>query len=315
MRMLVRIAVSYFILPLLVATVLALAWLRMDAHKPLADYFDERKGQVIDTSDSVLVDTHGQQSRLVNIISSSGLEVTFRVIRKAEPESPLPILLVLGGHRTGSDAVELFGDVGGRAVVALDYPYDGDEKVRGFKAIMQTIPLARRAFIDTPPAAALVLDWLDKQDWADDEQITIVGASLGVPFAALIAARDQRIDGAMLVHGAADNRLWLEAQIARRNDARLLHRPLATIIHWLAHGPTFDSAANVARISPRPVIIVGATDDERTPAGQTEALFAAAGEPRILRWTPGQHVQPNRNDIIEALLAIADEELPTGSEE
>jgi len=82
------------------------------------------------------------------------------------------------------------------------------------------------------------------------------------------------------------------------------------VIHWLAYGPTFDTGANVALISPRPVIIVGATDDERMPAGQTEALFAAAGEPKILRWTEGQHVQPNRSDIIESLLAIADQELP-----
>lgn len=310
MRKLLRIVVLYLVLPIVALAVIGLAWLRMDAARPLNDYFDERQGEIAGVQGTVTLDTTGQLSGLTTITSDSGLAVTFREIRQAEPESPLPVLVVLGGHRTGSDAVDLFGDVGNRAVVAMDYPYEGAEKVRGFIEILQTVPLARKAFIDTPPAVSLVLDYLEDANWANQDEIVIVGASLGVPFAALIAARDQRVDGAMLVHGAADNELWLETQVARRNDVRFLHRPLATVIHWLAYGPTFDTGANVALISPRPVIIVGATDDERMPAGQTEALFAAAGEPKILRWTEGQHVQPNRSDIIESLLAIADQELP-----
>ncbi|MDH3440517.1 MAG: hypothetical protein OEM63_07185, partial [Gammaproteobacteria bacterium] len=263
MRKLVRIAALYLLLPLIVIPALALAWLRMDAARPLDTYFKERQGLIAGADETVTIDASGQLSALTTITSDSGLRVTFRVIREAKPDSPLPVLVVLGGHRTGSDAVDLFGDVGKRAVVAMDYPYEGAEKVRGFAQIMMTVPLARKAFIDTPPAVSLVLDFLDDATWVDHDEIVIVGASLGVPFAALIAARDQRIDGAMLVHGAADNELWLEAQVARRNDVRFLHRPLATVIHWLAYGPTFDTSANVALISPRPVIIVGATDDER----------------------------------------------------
>jgi dienelactone hydrolase len=236
--------------------------------------------------------------------------VLFRVIRPSEPARKLPVLMVLGGHRTGSDAVDLFGHVGDRAVVALDYPYAGPEKVRGIRQILSTLPLARQAFRDTPPAVALVLDWIGEQAWADQGQLIIIGASLGVPFAALAAARDPRIDAVMLVHGAADNLAWLEAQVARRSELTFLHRPLATLIHWMAYGPTFDTAANVARISPRPVVIIGARDDERTPAGETEALFAAAGEPKVLRWTEGRHVEPDRSDVIAQLLAIADQELP-----
>ena len=310
MRSLLRIVLLYLVLPVVALVVIGLAWLRADAARPLDRYFDERQGRIAGVQGTVAMDTVGQLSGLTTITSDSGLNVTFREIRKAEPESPLPVLVVLGGHRTGSDAVDLFGDVGERAVVAMDYPYEGAEKVRGLFEILKTIPLARKAFIDTPPAVSLVLDYLEQSTWANQDEIVIVGASLGVPFAALIAARDQRIDGAMLVHGAADNEAWLETQVARRNDVRFLHRPLAKVIHWLAYGPTFDTSANVALISPRPVIIVGATDDERTRAGQTEALFAAAGEPKILRWTEGQHVQPNRNDIIDSLLAIADQELP-----
>jgi len=310
MRKLLRFILLFVVSPLVVAVMLALAWLRLDSARPLESYFSERKGRIVAVDGDEPVDSAGQLTRLINATSDTGLSVLFRVIRPAEPDDKLPVLIVLGGHRTGSDAVELFGEVGSRAVVALDYPYTGPQKLRGFRQVLATLPLARQAFRDTPPAVALVLDWIEEQAWADPEKLVIIGASLGVPFAALVAARDPRIDAAILVHGAADNEAWLEAQVARRNDIRFLHRPLAILIHWLAYGPTFDTAANVARISPRPVIVIGARNDERTPAGQTEALFSAAGEPRVIRWTEGRHVQPDRQDIIAELLAIADEELP-----
>ncbi len=138
----------------------------------------------------------------------------------------------------------------------------------------------------------------------------LVGASLGVPFAASAAARDQRITGLMLVHGAADNRQWLKVQVARRLDARILHDPVATILYWLAYGPAMDTGANVARIAPRPVLIVGARDDERTPIAEVTRLHELAGEPKRLRFTDGPHVEPDRTEVIAALLRVANEEFP-----
>jgi hypothetical protein len=58
------------------------------------------------------------------------------------------------------------------------------------------------------------------------------------------------------------------------------------------------------------VLIVGAREDERTPSGQTQLLFDAAREPKMLRWTEGRHLDPARSDIIEALLDLVDEESP-----
>jgi len=301
---------AYSCLGIVVMVSVLLTWLRWDAGKPLDQWFEQRQGTLTDVAISAVTDNDGQITELVTLTADSGLSVTLRTIRTAANDEPLPILLVLGGHRTGSDAVDLFGKVGKRAVVALDYPYDGPEKVKGVIPVVRTIPLARQAFRDTPPAVSLVLDWLVEQSWVDVEQLVIVGASLGVPFAALSAARDERIRGVLLVHGAADNRLWIEAQLARRVDAKFLHRPIATIVHWLAYGPTFDTPRNIAATSPRPVLIVGARDDERTPGGQTELLFAAAGEPKWLRWTDGAHVQPGRQQIVADLLAIADSMMP-----
>lgn len=293
-----------------ISALILLGWLYFDAHRPLGQWFAQRHGEItgMTVRDSGIVGD--QVSELIELQASSGLSVSFRTIRKTEITGALPVLVVLGGHRTGSDAANLFGDVGNRAVVALDYPYAGPERIRGIRQTLQALPLARQAFRDTPPAIQLVIDWLLQQSWVDPAQLIIVGASLGVPFAAHAAARDERLHGVLLVHGAADNRAWLAVQIARRIDSEFFRQPLATLIHWLAYGPTYDTAQNIARVSPRPVLIVGARSDERTPASQTQQLFDAAREPKWLRWTDGAHVQPGRTAVVEDLLRIADEMLP-----
>jgi hypothetical protein len=289
--------------------VAALAWLRWDAGQPREQWFAERHGQIQTTVVEHLDAGQNQAAASVRLTSDSGLEVFLRVIRDAMADDPLPVLVVLGGHRTGSAAVELFGEVGERAVVALDYPYNGPRSVKGLVESAQAVPLIRKAFLDTPPAVSLALDWLHDQPWADTSRIVMVGASLGVPFATTAAARDKRLSGLLLVHGAADNRLWLQQNLDRRMNLRFLQPVMATLMHWLAYGPVFRTEERVAAVAPRPVLIVGAREDERVPAGQTEVLFDAAREPKMLRWTEGRHLDPARSDVIEAVLKIVDEEL------
>ena len=297
------------ILIVLLTITIALAWLRWDSGLSRDDWFDARQGQIDSVTSKASTTAPGHRIESVQLVSDSGLQASFQVIRNVQSEAPLPVLLILGGHRTGSRATELFGDVRGLAIVGMDYPYDGPERAKGVINIAKMIPLARQAILDTPPAVSLILDWLTEQAWVDRTRLIIVGASLGVPFATVAAARDHRITAILLVHGAADNRLWLEKQFARRIRPQILHCPLGTLAHWLAYGPVFDTGKHVAELAPRPVLIIGARNDERTPAGQTQLLFDAAGEPKRLRWTDGEHIQPNRVEIIDSLLRIADEEM------
>ena len=306
----VRSILIYLALATVLAITLPLTWLRWESNLPRDEWFGERQGKIESVATERSITAYGQLSESVRLTSDSGLQVSFRVIRDEEYDAPLPVLVVLGGHRTGSDAVDLFGDVGDRAVVGVDYPYDGPERAKGVLPIMKMVPQARQAFLDTTPAVSLIVDWLVEQDWVDQNRLVVIGASLGVPFAAAAAARDKRITGLMLVHGAADNRLWFLVQVARRIDAEFLHYPLATVLNWLAYGPILDTGKHVALVSPRPVLIIGARHDERSPASQTELLFDAAHNPKRLRWTEGQHIQPGRTEIVEELLRIAEEELP-----
>ena len=305
----IRLKLKYLVLIVVLSISLSLVWLRWESSRPRDDWWTERHGLIETVATDGAVTEFGQLLESVWLTSDSGLQVFFRIVRNADSDTRQPVLVILGGHRTGSDAVDLFGDVGQRIVVGVDYPYDGPDKVKGVLPVARTIPTARQAFLDTVPAVSLIVDWLVEQPWVDADRIFLIGASLGVPFAATAAGRDHRIAGLILVHGAADNRLWLQTQVERRIDTEFLHYPLATVLHWLAYGPVLDTREHIARVSPRPVLIIGAREDERTPAGQTELLFEAAGEPRRLRFTDGQHIQPNRPGIIAELLRVADEEL------
>ncbi len=83
----------------------------------------------------------------------------------------LPVLVLIGGHLTGKDAVDLVGKPVGIAFAAIDYPYPGDTVIAGFGATIRAIPRIQRAFIDTPPALSLALEWLLQQSWADPRRI------------------------------------------------------------------------------------------------------------------------------------------------
>lgn len=289
----------------------ALAWLWLDSRRIKDDFFSERKGTLSSSTPSQTPGDAFDHSGLVRLESDSGLAVRFRVLRAKDASEPLPVLLVLGGHRTGSRAVELVGDPGPFAMVMLDYPYDGPQSIHGLAKTLRYLPRIRSALLDIPPAISLTVDWLQQQPWADAERIVMIGVSLGAPFAATAADLDQRLSALWLAHGAADNRLWLQANLARRIEGELLQSLAATVLIWIANGPTFDTAARVSAMSPRPVLIIGARADERTPAGQTEQLYAAASEPKSLRWTEGMHIEPGRRGVIDALLAIAREQLAT----
>ena len=293
----------------LLLALLGLAWLRYDAHRDRAAYFAERQGSLQKVERLPMPAPAGLHTETLRLTATSGLAFDARLLRPERAATALPVLVLLGGHRTGADAVELFAELDDFAVLALDYPYDGPLRTRTLWTTLNALPAIRQAFLDAAPALSLAVDWLQTQDWVDARRIVLAGVSLGVPFAATAAARDERFSALMLVHGAADNGAWVRHNLARRIDLGPLLAPASTLGNWLVYGPLHDTAAHVAEVAPRPVIVVGAREDERTPRAQTEALYAAAGEPRALLWTEGRHVQPGRGDIVDELLRIAGAEM------
>ncbi|MCC5861694.1 MAG: hypothetical protein JJT93_07265 [Gammaproteobacteria bacterium] len=289
----------------LAAVVLLAAWWLFDHARPRHDHFVERKGQIVEVRAAPSVQETGRYtSQGVRLVADTGLTVDLRVLRPSEDNGPLPLMVVLGGHRTGQDAVDLVGDPGNVVVAALDYPYDGPTRIRNLRQFIPALRLMQQGLLDTPPAVSLALDWLMTQAYVDTSQVELVGVSLGTPFVAVAGALDQRFARVWIIHGGAGNEGWIEYNLGSRVPSTFWRPHMARLLHLLAYGPSFDTKAWVAQIAPRPLIVIGATDDERLPRHKVEQLHAAAGEPRELIWTEGAHVDPRRPDIVQELLAI-----------
>jgi dienelactone hydrolase len=301
-RLIASIALA--VLAIFVGTVL---WLTRD---PTA-HFDARRG--------ALESVHSGPDRIdgvtiehdVTVQGTSGLTITLAIRRPASgpADARRPLFLVLGGHERGKGAGALIGDTRGAIFASLEYPFDGDHRAKGF-AVLAQVPAIRRALFDTPPAVQLALDYLLARPDVDSTRVELVGASFGTPFATIAAARDTRITRLWLAHGGGDVRALIDRGLEKEIGNRFLRWPLTQLANVLANGNRLTPEKWIGQISPRPVVMLNATDDEKIPRRSVDILFAAAGPPKELVWLPGLHVQGNRPDalrqLIDAVMARAD---------
>jgi hypothetical protein len=240
----------------------------------------------------------------VRLRAASGLTLELLVKRPLPtPAAPrAPVVLLLGGHQAGREAAKYIPDTRGHAVAALSYPYQGAHRLSPLAAV-RAAPTLRQAVLDTPPAIQLALDWLLAEPWADTTRVEGVGASLGVVFMTVAAAQDARITRLWAVHGAADAHRLLAHNARRIVRPRLASDLVARVAYVAGAGRWLTPERWIARVSPRPFVMVNATEDERMPRGAVLELYAAAREPKSLIWLPGPHVQRNRPDVVRSLVA------------
>ena len=214
-----------------------------------------------------------------------------------------PLLLILGGYRTGEQAAMLVEDTRGTVVAAMAYPYDGPVNIKGL-AVLKYVPRIRRALLDTPPAVQLALDHLLSRSDVDPTRVELVGVSFGSFFAAVAAVLDQRVTRLWLIHGAGQPHTLFEHSLERSVPHRAPRAVVAAVANVLAAGPRLAPELWVPQVAPRPVIMINALDDERLPREAVEALYASAREPKEQIWLTGQHVQPNRQEVVRQLVDV-----------
>jgi dienelactone hydrolase len=290
---------------LLVVSFASAAWWLADHARPRHDEFVERRGAHHGVElEEISHEAGGFTSQGVRLTADSGLRFYASVLRPAAEHEPLPVVVLLGGYRTGRDAVRLVGHPGNAVMVALDYPYDGPMEIRSATSFARSTSAIQQALLDTPPATSVLLDWLSTQPWADVSQAELVGVSFGAPFVAVAGALDERFRRVWIIHGGAGNRDWIEHNLQVHVPQAWLRPFAAAMIHLLIYGASFDTEDWVAQIAPRPVVIIGAREDERVPEHMVKNLYRAAKPPKELIWTEGGHVDPRRPDLVQALLDI-----------
>ncbi len=233
--------------------------------------------------------------RNVTLRAASGIEVDLTIKRplldETSPERR-PIALLLGGHRRGRNAVQFIPDAGGMIVAALSYPYAGEPKPDALEFVGD-IPNIRQAFLDTPPAIMLALDYLLAQPDVDPTWVELVGVSLGGPFVTIAAALDDRVSRVWVVHGSAGSYGPLEVSMRREIPIPGVRQLAAGLSALIINGPRMAPERWVHRVAPRPFVMVNARNDERMPRYLVERLFESAKEPKRIVWLPGGHVRSN----------------------
>jgi len=139
--------------------------------------------------------------------------------------------------------------------------------------------------------AVAAVDYLKTRDDVDPSNLGILGVSMGASVAIMAAAMTPDIKGVVADSPFQSATRGIEEGFTRVTGLpRFPFGPIVLrFIEWrLGISPDqIEPVENVAAISPRPLLLVHGTADTELSPGNSEVLFAAAGEPKELILLPG----------------------------
>jgi hypothetical protein len=233
--------------------------------------FLERRSQLAAALEGTVETIDGHLVQPVHLTATSGLELDLLLKRPVGGGATggtagrrHPVVLLLGGHNTGRDAVRLIPETRGAIVAALSYPYRGEHRVKGLR-VVRYVPAIRNAVLDTPPAVMLALDYLLARADVDPRRAEGVGVSLGAPFMVIAGALDPRLTRVWAIHGSAGSYGPLEANLRRSLPSAPARATVAGLASLLISGPRLAPERWAGRIAPRPFVMLNARDDEQMP--------------------------------------------------
>ncbi len=259
------------------------------------------RSAIVKIEERTVSDSGGRRVVAFKLLDRSGRVTTGELRLPAGARGPMPALLILAGHDTGSKAAGLIHVQEPAVICAMDYPSYPRWKVGVLRAPRVLSQLDSRAMSSVGMSFA-VLDYLCSRPEVDTSRVVVLGASFGVPFAVIAAALDSRPKGLVLLYGAGDLERIIDWNL--RGDIR------SGILRWLASRilgaltSPFEPSAYIGRVSPRPLLMVNGRNDEKMPPPCVELLYRRAGEPKEIVWIGSSHVEPSETGLIDSLTAI-----------
>jgi len=238
---------------------------------------------------------------------TSGTEVQVRLQRASDSKARLPAIVVLGGLERGAAVIDLIPRTAEAVVVGLDYPFAMPERV----SWTDVLPLARRiekGVQETLETLGRLHVLLTRRADIDSDRLTIVGVSLGAPFAVVSAAR-QDWHGLVIIDGFADLPRTVRYQFARRWRPRyglpgeVLAWLVQTAAMQLIDVPEPEAAARSLR-QDQHVYMIDAREDEFVPEQSRESLREALRQSEAqltFEMMPGRHIRAHEGQVIAQL--------------
>ncbi len=279
---------------ILLSLAFASAYLRLDKEDVLRDVRGTYQDFVtLDSWESA--QSRFQLLQLRNHRGDAVTNVYFR--RPLELDPHHRIFLIYAGAKTRDKILTLIPERSDLVLVSVQYPYDSPD---GLLEHLRWPHHIRQAAFRTVAGGMLALSFLDGDEHLDIDRLTVIGVSVGVPFATMHGALDERVPTVVLIHGGGD----LPAQVRAIAEPRWIATPASVMAAILF--VTFEPLRYVGRIAPRKLVMIAARHDTMLPLETIEKLYARAREPKEMIWTESGHVRSKDTDLIADIVRQID---------
>lgn len=219
-----------------------------------------------------------------------------------DAEEPVPVIILLHGSHQEMGFVEQictpFNEAG-FAMVCFDQHMRGERKVTG-NALQIGLAFRERCWKTVHDTQRLI-DYLQTRPDIAKDRIYLVGASYGAVTGTPVLAQDKRIRAGVLVVGGGNLRLLAKAPEIRRELPNWI-LPVAGPLLKFVVGPA-EPVLHAPHTAGTPVLMLNGSNDGVVIPESGEALFAALGEPKEIRWYPVDHPDREKNgaEVIKML--------------
>ena len=222
-----------------------------------------------------------------------------------EVTEPLPTIIFVHGAGQSKSFVERICspfNASGFNMVSFDQWGQG-EREHGGGALEAARSWRERGWRSVHDTRRIV-DYLLTRDDVDPERLYLVGASYGSMVSTHVLAQDKRFDAAILLVGGGDFRIMADAPIFKEEIPAPLRAVLKPAFVWV--GKAFDPIYSAPHTGPTPILKQCGSADRLVSPESGEALFAALGEPKELRWYDIDHPGLRQGDGPEIIRLLDD---------
>jgi dienelactone hydrolase len=223
-----------------------------------------------------------------------------------EGDPKLPVIVYLHGNRQDRKFIEKITtpmNKAGFAMASFDQHGVGDRKIPD-AGVLDLVRVHMKRPALTVNDGRRLIDYLQTRPEFDPDRIYLVGASYGAITGTVLAAKDKRVKAAVLVVGGGSIPLILNAPKIKDEVPEILSagtKPLITFFMDVA-----DPIHHAPLVAPTPVLMQNGEDDRVITKQAGEALYAALGEPKQIKWYPIDHPGLRKEDGPEVLRLLDD---------
>jgi len=236
----------------------------------------------LEVQSTLVADSSKYQLHEVSFQSTLNQDVPGLLSIPKSGSNPHPVVILLHGvgDRKNVDYIEAGHNYfinAGYAVMRIDIYNHGERKTQDYNFDLRgdykywTRDLIRQTVIDLSRA----VDFLETRPDIDSDRIGYYGISLGGMIGTIFSAMDSRVRAVVIaIAGGNLNFIYGTEALASK------HLDYLSII---------DPINFVELISPRPLLMINAEEDEVIPPLSSKLMFKKAKEPKEIIWYPATH--------------------------